>query len=72
MAVLDMHVASLHVLWWRLNTLRVLDSRRQRHEQVVSLHTVHLYTRKDRTNQEFLLYGGRQHFSELRSLVVYL
>jgi hypothetical protein len=70
--VLDAHVAPLHVPWWRLHALWVLDSRRQRHEQVVSLHVVHLYTRKDKTNQEFLLYGGRQHFSELKNLVVYL
>jgi hypothetical protein len=27
---------------------------------------------QDKKNQEFLLYSGRQHFSELRSLVVYL
>jgi hypothetical protein len=33
---------------------------------------VHLYTHTDKTNQEFLLYGGRQHFSELKNLVVYL
>jgi hypothetical protein len=50
----------------------VLDSRRQRHKHVVSLHAVHPYTCKDKANQEFLLYGGRQHFSELKSLFVYL
>jgi hypothetical protein len=33
---------------------------------------MHLYTHKDKTNKEFLLYGGRQHFSELKNLVVYL
>jgi hypothetical protein len=72
MVVLDEHVAPLHVPWWWLHALRVLDSWRQRHEQVVSLHAMHLYTRKDKTNQDFLLYGDRQHFSELKSLVVYL
>jgi hypothetical protein len=72
MVILDVPVAPLHIPWWWLHTLRVLDSSRQRHEQVVSLHAVHLYTRKDKTNQEFLLYGGRQHFLELKSLVVYL
>jgi hypothetical protein len=70
--VLDVHVAPLHVPWWRLHALRVLDSRCQRHEQVVSLHAVHLYTRKDKTNQEFLLFDGWQLFLELKSLVVYL
>jgi hypothetical protein len=70
--ILEVHVAPLHVPWWQLHVLWVLDSRRQRREHVVSLHAVHLYTRKDKTNQEFLLYGGRQHFSELKSLVVYL
>jgi hypothetical protein len=71
MVILDVHVAPLHVPWWQLHALRVLDSRRQRHEHVVSLHAVHLYARKDKTNQEFLLYDGRQHFSELKSLLVY-
>jgi hypothetical protein len=48
--ILDVHIALLHVPWWWLHALRVLDSKHQRHEQVVSLHAVHLYTRKDKTN----------------------
>jgi hypothetical protein len=31
-----------------------------------------MYTRKDKTNEAFLLYGSRQHFSEVKSLFVYL
>jgi hypothetical protein len=72
MVILDVHVALLYILWWWLHALRVLDSRCQRHKQVVSLHAVHLYICKDKTNQEFLLFSGRQQFSELKSLVVYL
>jgi hypothetical protein len=72
MVIFTVPVAPLYVSWWWLHALWVLNSRRQRHEQVVSLHAVHLYTCKDKANQEFLLYGGRQHFSELKSLFVYL
>jgi hypothetical protein len=72
MVVFDVLIALLYVPWWRLHALRVLDSRCQRHKQVVSLHAIHLYTCTEKANQEFLLYGGRQHFSELQSLFVYL
>jgi hypothetical protein len=72
MVIFDVLIAPLYVPWWRLHALWVLNSRRQRHEQVMSLHAVHQYTCKDKTSQEFLLYGGWQHFSELQSLFVYL
>jgi hypothetical protein len=46
--VFDVLIAPLYVLWWWLHALRVLDSRREQHEHVVSLHAVHLYTCKDK------------------------
>jgi hypothetical protein len=72
MVIFDVLIALLYIPWWWLHALQVLDSRRQRYEQVMSLHAVDLYTCKDKTSQEFLLYGGQQHFSELHSLFVYL
>jgi hypothetical protein len=62
----------MYIQWGRLHTLWVLHSMHQQHVQVVPLHVMHLYTCKDKTNQAFLLYGGRQHFLEQRSWIVYL